>query len=210
MIILPFQNTVRFGPYGNWRDCTSIKYLFPNLSPFFVTRQTCGNEFGIWLHSKMIGWWQQASAYTVSIFVAVSALTQNAFSTNWTCMHTHTHTHIPVHVLTKMTVFLPQYLTTYLSVFLPLLTAPLICHSTTLQLYNYRTSHTGEGNKQHVRTCATEDIYKISECVPVRIYATRQDVCHWGYIQIIRMCVTEDATPHVVRIHLMLGHTKNT
>jgi hypothetical protein len=101
------------------------------------------------------------------------------------------------------TVFLPHYLSTYLSVFLPLLTAPLICHSNTKQLCNYATTehHKLEIEISNVRECATEDIWNISRCVPLRINATckdvrhrgctHQDVCHWGYMKHIKMCATE-------------------
>jgi len=45
---------------------------------------------------------------------------------------------------------------------------------------------------QHVRMCATKDICNKSGCVPQRIYATYQDVCHGGYMQHVRMCATKD------------------
>lgn len=40
----------------------------------------------------------------------------------------------------------------------------------------------------HIRMCATEDIWNMLGCVPLRIYATYQVVCHRGYTQHVRMC----------------------
>jgi len=78
-----------------------------------------------------------------------------------------------------MNVFPQKYLITNNRVILPLLNACLTCQGRTLQLYKYRTSQTGEGNKQNVRVCATEDIYKKTECVLERIYDTKVDVYKW-------------------------------
>jgi hypothetical protein len=58
--------------------------------------------------------------------------------------------------------------TTVLSVFLPLLTAPLICHSNTKQLHNYTSAE---------HQTLEKEISKTSGHVPLGIYATYQDVC---------------------------------
>ena len=116
----------------------------------------------------------------------------------------HTHAPNPVHLLTTMTVFLPQYLITQLSVFLPLLTAPLICHSNTKQLHNYTTTE---------HQTLEKEISNITGHVPLRIYATcknvrhrgctGEDVCHWGYMQHLRMCATGD-------VHVRMCATEDT
>ena len=185
MIILPFGILSDTDHTATEQTVRALNMFFLSSLLFLVT----DNHVGMCLEFDYTAKWFDDGSRLLHIqsqlFVAVAALTRNASSTNWACMrarltqYTYNNDCLPTTVLkclsatVNCTSNLPQQ------------------YQTTSQLHNYRTSHTGEGTKQNVRARATEDIYNISECVPLRTYATYQDVCHWGYVQCIRTYARE-------------------